>query len=832
MNLRVTLRLLLLAVFVPAAACAAGDAPGGADVADTTPDATPDNDTDITPDSDAVTKPDSDVASPPEIALWPAGPSFPTSPPLATAFPELTSRLSSWVTHVAGPVALRPETSHRGGYGTGNGRVFALFGLTDPLNTMHGMTGPTYERGKRFFGDYAIRLTGADVLADSDEEWATQSLSAPAILTRARYGSLWLDVLTFAPLADSPVAHCVIRVLEVRNTADSATGPLALRVDAAAKTSNPSASVMLEATGERALTTGFDDGQGTADGNALVHALAPLAAQSSVRLTLLHCSAKGADPVALPAVDPESLTTALAAELATWEAGLAQFELPDPRVRDFLDGMKLTLRVQTSREGANCPMSQYTRIWARDTIGAVLAWLRYGAHDEVRALMTYLYYAATKGGDLRNSYSADLDFTAPPPALDWDALGPLSAKVAAETPSYMVLTAGEWLRFTGDSAPIAERWPFYRRCMLRQVPSADGLLPFTGDETFRTAMNVAFGYPLEYAHHDVSWSANSSLLWLGADQHFQTMAQATDHASDLPAAAALESTIRQGFLDHYLLDDACIAALVVRETGETFQAPFEDVALKLTWAGAFDPDSDMARDAMRCLIERVGSAPGRFQSPMHENHLDFPLVPDATGVYTGMMPGYALAALTEVGHPDAEASFVALSQVLGSSGNLQEYQIAPDDSGLTLLYDPSGALGDYTAKFRPWEGGIVAAAAMDYLVGFDPDASAHTVTLRPHLPSHWPELAVRGLRAGSARFDVEVTKTATGATVTVRTDAAEPWQIVLRWDSEAAVDISTADGGSVSVTRFEAFGQPSALTAAALEVPAGGALTIHIANAK
>lgn len=822
MTSRALLPVLLLALFVPTAGCGAGDAlgddvPGDHDLGDTS----------VTPDGDAG----ADAPLQPEIALWPAGRSFPTEPAFAPAFPELTARLSGWVTHVEGPVALRPETGHRGGYGTGNGRVFALFGLTDPLNTMHGMAGPTYERGKRFFGDYAIRLTGTEVLEDSDAEWATLSLSAPAIATRARYGPLWLDVLTFAPLGDSPAGHCVIRVLEVHNTADTVSGPLAVRVDAAVKVSNPSESVLLEATGERALTTGFTDGAGASDGKALVHALAPLAAGASVRLTLLHCSAEGADAVALPAVDAESLAKALAADFETWDSGLARFDLPDPRVRDFLDGMKLTLRAQTSREGANCPMSQYTRIWARDTIGAALAWLRYGAHDEVRALMAYLYYAASKGGDLSNSYAADLDFTSPPAPLDWDALGPLAGKVAAETPSYMVWTAGEWLRFTGDAQPIAERWPFYRRCLLRQVPSADGLLPFTGDETFRTAMNVAFGYPLEYAHHEVSWSANSSLLWLGAHKHFQAMARATGHDADLDTAATLEAQIRQGFLDHYLLEDACIAALVVRDTGETFPAPFEDVALKLTWAGAFDPDSPFARDATRCLMDRVGSAPGRFQSPMHDNHLDFPLVPDATGVYTGMMPGFALAALTDVGHPDAEASFVALSQVLGSSGNLQEYQIAPDDSGLTLLYDPSGALGDYTAKFRPWEGGIVAAAVMDYLVGFDPDASARTLTLRPHLPSHWPELAVTGLRAGAARFDVRVSRAAAGWTVAVSHDAAEPWDIRLRWDSTAAVAMATGGGEAVGVTRTEAFGQLSA-TSEAIGVPAGGALTLHIQAAE
>ncbi|MCB9728281.1 MAG: hypothetical protein H6744_04875 [Deltaproteobacteria bacterium] len=796
---------LLLAAAV--CACAADPSPGsdadaGPDGSDASLDATADVLADLGPD-----------LAPPQPELWPAGPDFDATTGLPAAWPALSAHMSTWVTHVAGPVAQRPDTGHRGGYGTGNGRVFALFGLTDPMNTMHGMTGPTYERGKRFFGDYSVSLTGPGVAAESDEEWTAMSLSAPVLFSRARFGALWLETLDFVPPATDPAGHCMVRVIEVRNAASEATAALELRVAAAVSVTSPTPDRLLEQTGERALTTGFLSSEGQVDGKVLTHPVGPLAPGAHARLTLLHCTAQGDAAVDLPELDLDATVAALVAEHAAWRERLVGFELPDPRVSDFLDGMAMTLRVQTSVEGANCPMSEYTRVWARDTIGAVLAWLRLGAHEEVRALMTYLYGAASERGDLQNSYDADLDLDPPPAPPDWDALGPLAGKVAAETPSYMVWTAAEWLRFTGDAKPLADRWPFYRRCLLRQVPNEDGLLPFTGDETFRTAMNVAFGYPLESPHHEESWSANSSLLWLGAARGFDAMARATGHEADLAQAATLEATIRQGLMDYYLLEDGCIAALVVRATGETLPEPFEDVALKLTWAGAEDGDSELARAATRCLIERLGTEPGRFQSPIDGNLADFPLLGDeATGVYTGMLPGYALSALTDVGHPDAEAAFVTLSKVLGSSGNLQEYQVAPDDSGLTLLYDPSGALGDYTAKFRPWEGGIVAAAAVDYLVGFEPDASSKELALRPHLPSGWPDMTVRRLRAGDARFDVEVSARGAERRVTLSTDATTPWQVTLRWDSAEAVSVARASGEAVKASSAETLGALSTTT--------------------
>ena len=53
------------------------------------------------------------------------------------------------------------------------------------------------------------------------------------------------------------------------------------------------------------------------------------------------------------------------------------------RLKGLNSNLKLTLKVQTAVSGANCPMSEYTRIWLRDTIGPVRAWLQLGAHEDV-----------------------------------------------------------------------------------------------------------------------------------------------------------------------------------------------------------------------------------------------------------------------------------------------------------------------------------------------------------------------------------------------------------------------------------------------------------------
>ena len=769
--------------------------------------------------------------TPPEPTLWPERPAFVPAGTFYDAHPEALARVSQWVTHVAGPVAERPGVAYRGGYGIGNGWTFGLLGLTDPLNTLHGLTTPTYERGDRFFGDYALYLVpaGADSLSHFDEEWATWSLSAPVVLTRGVVGALRLDTWDFAPESEDPVLRaCVVRVLEVTNDGAEESAAHELRVVPANPVSSPGVGQLVEVTKERTLSTAFAaPAQGEVVGNRLVLSIGPLAAGESTVASLLHCGAAGADPAPLPeAVDPGALLDETAAVFGAWAGELVQVEVPDPLVADFLDGMKMTLRAQTSAGGASCPMSQYTRTWARDNIGPALALLALGAHDDVAAMMDYVYGATLLGGDFSNSYDADLDLSDLPSPPDWDAKPPLSGPVASETPSYMVWMYGAWERHTGLTGRAADRWGWLRRALLAQgFDPATSKLPFTGDETFRAAMNAAFGFDLEHPHKTESWSANSTLLWLGAAEHFARLAGLLGHGDDAEAAAERRVAVDASLTQTYLLDDGCVSAFQVRESGEVWPAPFEDVALKLTWAGARAGDDPMALDALACHIERLGTTPGRFQSPLHEDYAGSLVLPVDGPVYTGMLPGYGLAALTASGHPDAEAAFEVVGQTLGSSGNLQEYQVATDDSGLTILYDASGVLTDYTAKFRPWEGGIVAEAVLRYLLGYAPDATGDALALRPHLPNDWPSMAFRGLRLGPHRLDVAVERAAAGVAVTVTSHASVDLSLGLRCDDASGLELAGAPVAAEELTARDHFGVTS-WERTGLSLPAGQAVEL------
>lgn len=780
-----------------------------------------------------------DAAMPPRAAPWAARPGFDLDHDFAAAHPAALGRLSAWTTRVAGPIADRPDVGHRGAYGVGNGHSFALFGLTDPMNTMHGLAAPTYERGPRFAGDYAIYLApvGDGASPHFDEEQVTRSLSAPVVLTRARLSELRLDTVDFAPVTDDVALRgCMIRVLTVTNDGASETPPHELRVQPANDTESPAPDLLLEVGPERAFTTYFVDGvvtvTETAEQRWLTREVGPLAPGAAEQTVLLHCGAEGSTVVRPAAVDAGALLDATAADYQAWQSNLVQVDIPDPLVADYIDGMKMTLRVQQAASGASCPMSQYTRTWARDNIGPVLGMLAFGAHDDVRAMMDYVFGAVVLGGDLSNSYDADLDLSDLPAEPDWDALPPLDGRVGAETPSYMVSIYGEYLLHSGRIDRVRDRFAFLRRCMLAQDFGPDGLLPFTGDETFRAAMNAAFDLPLEFAHHEQSYSANSAILWLGAAQHYLRMADELGMAADRAATEARVAELEAGFETHYALDGGCMSPFQDRATGESWPTSFEDVSLKALWTGWRDGDSPAAQATMSCLVDGLEQHPGVYRSFAAERYRNYVLLPNVDGVYTGMLPGYTLAALTAVGHPDAAAAFDELGVLSTSSGNAQEYQAyrGTDEFGLTAIYDVTGGLGDYTAKFRPWEGGINVHAALGYLVGFEPDALAHTFALRPHLPAAWPSMAFRGLRSGEHRFDLEVERLADGHGLTLTSLATEHHEAQLRWDVELgatlAVEVDGVPVPATDVARLEHFGQQSIQLSVSL--PAGATVRVVV----
>ena len=779
----------------------------------------------------------------PEVIYWESMPPLPLELELYGRVPEVFSRISNYTTTNDGRNPKDP--SFMGAVAAGNGLVFALFGYGKPTNSMHSFAGPGYDMADGFFGDYSLHLSpaGSGELSVFDNERVGHSLAAPVVITIGNVGGLELHTADFAPSFTGQggsdqelLRHCVIRNVTVRNGGDSDSVDTNVVVKAWNKNvTSPAEGLMVEEREARMLVTrvtGEGVGPFTVAGQKMTIPIGVLSAGAEKTFILSHCAYAKGDIPALPEIKVIQLMKGTAAAWNLWEENLVDVVTPDPMVNDFIDGMKMTLKLQTADSGATCPMSEYTRTWARDNMGPVVGMLSLGGFEDVEGYLDYVYHAILVEGDLKNSYSAVYDqdwglLSVP----DWSAMPPLGdgsigkKRVSAETPSYMVLMYGLHNRFTGKTDRIVERRALLHRCLFAQGFGPGDMLPFTGDETYRAAMNASMGLGPDVPHEDWNWSGNSSALWLGAAREYQRFMAAADaaHESDLSGevteAAQRFAQVEPATIEAYTLEDDCFAAFVSIEDG-TRSAPFEDASLQVTWSGWKDGDDEYAQKAFACLYDRAGTVDGEICSKLHIDYADVFLFRNAReGVYTGMLPGYTLHSMTELGHPHASDAFNMVRQSLSSTGDIQEYMILDDHTGLTIFYMTDGVTepSDYTAKYRPWEGGIVLDAVMQYLFGFEPDANERTIKLRPHLPNNWPTLSATGLRAADERFDLTVTATRTGHQVKVMPVVVgyEPWTVSLRWDLvdgrqlvRVLVEGEQVDAGSI-VTIPGAFGQSS-----------------------
>lgn len=722
--------------------------------------------------------------------------------------PALTD-LSLYATKISG---VEPSDHQaRGAFGVGNGRVFALGGLSRPANTLHGLIGPVYRTGSDgFFGDVSVGWTlgGGEVVPD--KEWVARPRGQGMMVTRADAGRLSLYTVDFAPhpagVDALDVPPVLVRAVLIRSEADvpvdatvrldffhepemGALGPVERMSDRVMAVGTPStwmagdtggASTGSADTGSADTDTDSTDAgvNNTDTGGADTSGVGDLNVGWSVDLGALPAGGQRVVWfVIATGFDEEEaqahLEAALAADLdawlgdtLSWWAGLAaqgmQLTTSDPRIADLVDGMRVGVATQTSDWGGVSPMSRYTGTWLRDTYGPVRFFGRVGLHDQADAMLDYLHACHVVRGDIGNSCTSGLVPDEVGEEPDWASKPVFSGRTAAEGPSYLPMQYGELARWTGDNGDIDARWPYLSRALLAQQIDDEGRQTFSGDETFRLAMNVAFGLDLEVPWEELAWSSNSGFLMAAAAD---VMAAQAARRSDDPAPFEdLATSARAGLETHFLMPEGHFAA-VQRFEGASETMPFEDVALKAVWSGAYSADDPVASSSIEALKEAVWREEGAFQSPVAPLWENNPLLPLTEGYFTGMLPGYSLSSLSTLGDPDADAAFRRVSAYALSSGQFAEGMSYGEFTAFQPFYDGSGGLGDIAARYRPWEGSIVADAVVQHLVGVEPDAGV--VVVRPHLVDGLREMTATHILVPGARLDVVATQDDGDLTVSV-----------------------------------------------------------------
>ena len=698
-------------------------------------------------------------AQPPEPELWenPA-----VSLPQADFFDRRPwlKEVSSWSAPGCG-FGQPGEARLMGDFGVGNGHVFALSGYACPLNTLHTMIGPVYEKDSGFFEDTWVSVDTGGEEPKVKEGRMFRVRKTDILIAYERSTSLEMFTVTFAPRGreDDPVNRAMLRVVVVKNVSDEMLPAIRLQVH-----NGPGV------RDDRKRSVVFLDPPILGD-------LAPGQEKTAALAYVISRSGQdeNATVAGLRTIGWETLLEETRDDWHAFFEGAARLESPDVRVSDYYYGILVTVRSQQAATGAIGVMSQYTGMWLRNMAGPARFWCRVGLFEDVRAMLEYYHLAAIIEGDVRNSVRLDHDPKTVPPEPDWQHLGPFTGREEAESPSNLPLMAWWYTAASGDNTLAEVQYDLLKRAMDGQVLGADFLLSFSGDETYRTAMSIAFGLPLDYDYKSCCQSANSSFMYATAAYLLGNLADRTGNLIDARNLWQKAALVREVADFTYFTPEGYYAPYL--ESGvDGVPEIYEDVAVKPLWLGYAPADDEKALSNLEYLVEHTGREDGFLVSamdPVYHGALDLDI---HEGVYTGMNPGYALYNLAMTDHPMAQDAFNAVRLAASYSGNAAEYQIYDDHSALQIIYDASGLLGDYTARYMNWEGSVTADGLVYYLTGFEPyDTYA---LLAPRLPNSWPRMKWSGLRTGDARFDLLVEDPGGRRRVTVTT-GSDGFRLVL-----------------------------------------------------
>lgn len=690
--------------------------------------------------------------------------------------PWLITEMSSWFeeNEHETPGEEPIDAGWLGYYAAGNGQSFAFVGTFFPRNTIHGLIGPEFQKHNGgFFSDFSAYLQKDGGRLEWSREWIWKLREAeiPVTTMQVHGARVELDTLTFAPISDDPghERSTIVQLLNVRNSGSGKAEGISLRVQSYSPADKLEGDYLEQERDDHLMRVSpLSEGWSVIESDsrnvnpAFVSSEFDLEAGQERQFVMVYefvmdTETPGAGKTAVESEGWETLLDETADWWRNWHRSGLQIRTPDRRVNDLIEGLKSTVRVQICKNGALTVMSHYTSTWIRDSFGPSRMLLRFGYPELAWGISDYYFGVSSVEGSIGNAKDVDVELPDPLPTVDWmDKIPFGQSRLRGEGPSYIPLMHASLWRYTGLGNILAERWDYLMHTLKGQTITEDGLMYFSGDETFRPILALNLEMNIEYKWEYLTYSANSAFLFVAACEKLAGYAGEygleTDDISWLTEKA---EEVREATENLYWLEaEGRYSPFYHSDAPETQESGdpgnptepdlhcAEDVNTKPIWTGYLDRDEEKARSNLQSCMDQILTETGVLQNrpSVSQRVLGYEI---GDGCYTGMAPAYFLYNLAELNMPEAEKAFDAVGTLyISPSGNLPEVGLYIEPGrALSPLYFRAGREGEIWARFREWEGAIAAEALMHYLIGFEADVNKGWIKLAPRLvhDSAWIE---------------------------------------------------------------------------------------------
>ncbi|MFQ6096162.1 MAG: hypothetical protein ACE5O2_00415 [Armatimonadota bacterium] len=648
----------------------------------------------------------------------------------------------------------KPSTADLGCFPLGNGRVFTTLGMKLPLNTLENTIGPCYQKQAGFLGTETItvRVNGKDEPLNAQR---VRRVRRSGIVRTACGGQRCvLYTIDFVP----PDVDAIVRIIGVKNISERPIRAEAVVSFGGLPLDRPGRRPILcrgrirvlagVVGGEARWRKGDwypgadglrDESQVTAAGGRLSIPFGTI--QPADSRAKVHYLAIGADEEEARESAAEVEKRRIALLDAThewwrhWNEGTVSVSCGEHRVGDVIDAQKHIIRTQQAEVGGYSPMYRYTFCWARDSNGPVRYMLRAGKFEEVRRYLDFYYRACATRKAISMNHPLDLALAEPTPRVNWRDV----QVERAEAPSLLVLQHYWYWRYSADVGPIKRHWAYLERCLEGQQVSADGRLPFHGDETYRfpgyEVFHLTQKTPRDYVFLDL-YSADSAYEYVAAAAGLAEMARAMGDTQSArkweKEAARLRAATERWY---WMPDDRRYAAAMSTFSGERYPYPFACIDMSPLWVGYAAADDPKARTSALRSISYLWREDGTLDTT------------PGFGYGVGMTPGMLLWNLAAIDHPDADKALDGVLAAFSPSGGVAE-MLTPENKPAERYWGKT--------RVRPWEGGINAEAILYYLSGFEPHAATMTARLCPRLPKGITRLNIENMRIRDNRLSVRM----------------------------------------------------------------------------